>query len=115
VTDLKDKVYNLELCKTIKMVQVKVDELDMMLNNLYSNVSNQLVEVRQVCSAITTNAFDEMGHVSYQLSTQMEQMQQVCAKLAESTLSVSPEPNNDNSVVLYGIDENRDINVYLVH
>jgi hypothetical protein len=113
VTYLKDEVYNLESSKTIEMVEVKVDELNVMLNNFNSDVSNQLAEVRLVCYAVTTNAFDKMGHVSYQLSTEIEQMQQACAKMAEPTASVPLEPTNNNSVILYGIDENRDINVHV--
>ena len=72
-----------------------------------------LAETKQVCSAITTSALDKIGHVSNQLSTQIEQIQQACARMAEPTASVpSPESTNNNSVVLYGIDENRDINVW---
>jgi hypothetical protein len=49
---------------------------------------------------------------SNQLSTQIDQMQQACAKMAEPTASAPPESNNSCSVVLYVIDENRDINVW---
>ena len=113
VTELKDKVQNLESSKTIDMVQMKVNELNAMLDNFNSNICNQLAETKQVCSAITTNALDKIGHVSNQLSTQIEQIQQACARMAEPTASVpSPESTNNNSVVLYGIDENRDINVW---
>jgi hypothetical protein len=69
-------------------MQVKVDEMNVMLNNFHSM---QSTDAPQVCSAIPTNVFDKLGHASNQLSTQVEQMQQACAKIIESTASLPPE------------------------